>query len=169
MGGGRIVQSSHSQVLASGKMLVWLALLMLALPFVHGCGSSSQVVNPQEDKSAQNLQQIGAAYTQAAGKLGRPPQQASDLHELIKNGPGNPDPESILRSPDDNEPYVIVWGIDFGQLARATGNPSDIVIAYEKRGKNGKRHVLKPPSIVLTMTDEAFRAAKFPPGHTPEP
>lgn len=163
---GRNVESEQTSGSANGGMLALLAFVLAGLAFAPGCGSS-QEVDVQDDKSAQNLQQIGAAYTQAGLKLGRPPRQADDLHELLKSA-GNPDPESVLRSPDDNENYVIVWGIDFGQLARTTGHV-DYVIAYEQRGKNGKRHVLKPPSIVLLMTDEEFQAAKFPPGHTPTP
>ena len=106
---------------------------------------------------------------QAVGKLGRPPQQASDLHEALKNGPGNPDPETILRSPDDNENYVIVWGVDFGQLAKSGVSVNNVILAYEQKGLRGKRHVLKPPSQVLVLGNEEFKASVFPPGHTPAP
>jgi len=140
---------------------------LLALATIIGCGSATPP-SAATDKSYENLQQIGAAYSQAAMKLGRPPTSDKELHEFLQNAPGNPDPATVLRSPDDNENYVIVWGVDFSQLARSTGNV-DVVLAYERRGKNGKRHVLKPPSIVALLTDTEFQAAKFPPGHQPAP
>ncbi|WP_425616287.1 hypothetical protein NA78x_006232 [Anatilimnocola sp. NA78] len=138
---------------------------LLILSTVSGCGGPAPP-SAANDKSYENLQQIGAAYSQAANKLGRAPASEKDLHEFLKNGPGNPDPATVLKSPDDNENYVIVWGVNFGELARKTGGV-DVVLAYEQRGKNGKRHVLKPPSIVTLLTDAEFQAAKFPPGHQP--
>jgi hypothetical protein len=142
-------------------------VLGLLLASTAGCGSPAPV-DVQDDKSAQNLQQIGAAYSMAAIKLGRPPRDANDLKEFLKNAPGNPDPETILRSPDDNENYVIVWDVNFMEVAKARGNV-DVILAYEQMGKNGKRHVLKPPAQILVLSDEQFRAAAFPPGHTPTP
>jgi hypothetical protein len=130
-----------------------------------GCGSSASVPS-QSDKSLQNLQKIGAAYMQAAVKLGRPPGSVEDLTESLKSLPGNPNPADVLRSPDDNENYVIVWGVNFSALARERGN-TDVIIAYEQKGKNGSRHVLMPPAQVYLLTEERFRAASFPPGHTP--
>lgn len=167
MSGRPIVDSQQLPVSTSHLSQLALALGLL-LASVAGCGGSPAVVNVQEDKSAQNLQQIGAAYSMAAIKLGRPPRDANDLKEILKNGPGNPDPETILRSPDDNEPYVIVWNVNFMEVAKARGNV-DVILAYEAKGKNGKRHVLKPPAQIIVMTDEQFRAAAFPPGHTPAP
>jgi hypothetical protein len=150
----------------------WVGLAWCLLPLVvvvsgcGGCGGSSTQVVVQHDKSAQNLQQIAAAYSQAAQKLGHPPREAKDLEEILKAGPGNPDPATVLRSPDDNENYVIVWGVDFREVAKARGNV-DVIIAYEQKGKGGKRHVVKPPAQVMVLTNEQFQSAAFPPGHTP--
>jgi hypothetical protein len=159
-----------SQQLSVPSSHLWrLALVLgLLLASAAGCGSPN-VVNVQEDKSAQNLQLISSAYSMAANKLKRPPQGAQDITEILKNELGKPDPENILRSPDDNEPYVIVWGVNFGEVAKARGGNVDVILAYEAKGKGGKRHVLVPPGQVSLMTDEQFRAAAFPPGHTPAP
>jgi hypothetical protein len=158
-----------SQQLPVPCIHLWrLALVLgLLLASTAGCGSPAAVV-VQDDKSAQHLQQIGAAYTQASVKLDRAPRDANDLKEILKSGPGNPDPETVLRSPDDNEPYVVVWNVNFMEVAKARGNV-DVILAYEQKGKNGKRHVLKPPAQILVMTDEEFRGAAFPPGHVPAP
>lgn len=147
--------------------LALAGLLFVGCCVMAGCGSGPDVV-VSEDKSAQNLQQIGAAYSLATVKNMRPPRDAADLIEAMKSVPGTADPATILRSPDDNEEYVIVYGVDFAQVAKARGNV-DVILAYEKTGKGGKRHVLKPPAQIMVLTDEQFRAAAFPPGHTPAP
>lgn len=142
-------------------------LFLAALSLIVGCGSKAPV-DVSSNQSAQNLLHIWAAYSQASNQLGRPPQSAAELTPFLKNVAGDVDPASILRSPDDNEDYVIVWGVNFLEIAKSRGN-MNIVLAYEKRGKNGKRHVLKPQSQVLVLSDDEFRSAAFPVGHTPAP
>jgi hypothetical protein len=163
--GRRNVNSQIGQA-PFGQRRWFIVCTLVALGMCGGCRKADPP-SAQDDKSIERLQQIWAAYSQAAGKLGRPPANAMELHEFLKNAPGNPAPEDVLRSPDDNENYVIIYGVDFGQLARTTGNV-DVVIAYEAKGKNGKRHVLKPQSIVRVVTDAEFQALKFPPGHQPQ-
>jgi hypothetical protein len=142
------------------------ALLLVALvPLLAGCGPAKPVVFP-ENKFEQNLQRIGAAYTQATVKLGRPPSGPEELTEFLQVA-GGPTAAELLRSPHDGEDYVIVWNVDFRQLAMTGGNVNDIVLAYEKKGKNGARYVMKPPSYVVQMKDLEFKSAKFPPGHQP--
>jgi hypothetical protein len=141
-------------------------LFVVAVSLIAGCGSKAPV-DVANNQSAQNLQQIWAAYSQAGNQKG-PPQSREDLMPFLKNVVGEADPAAVLRSPDDNEDYVIVWGVNFLEIAKSRGN-MNIIIAYEKLGKNGKRHVLKPQSQVLVLSDEEFRASAFPAGHTPAP
>lgn len=142
-------------------------VLLAALALLSGCGSSQPVVF-EEDTSRQNLQRIGVAYAQVSATLGRPPQDIQELRAAVQEGPDQPPAADILRSPNDGEDYVVVLNVDFRQLAAARGNV-DVVLAYEKHGKGGRRYVLKPPSHVLVMSDEEFKAASFPPGHQPVP
>lgn len=135
--------------------------LLVGLP---GCGSSTPT-EVHNEKSAENLRHIGAAYSTASFQLQRPPSNVNELKEVMKKT-GIADPDATLRSPDDNEDYVIVWNVNFMEIAKTRGNV-DVIIAYEQKGKNGRRNVLKLPAQVLSMTDEQFRAAPFPPGHTP--
>lgn len=139
---------------------------LVALSLIVGCGAHKVV--DVTSQSPQNLLHIWAAYSQASNQLQRPPQNREELIPFLKQVAGDVDPASILRSPDDNEDYVIVWGVNFLEIAKSRGN-MNIVLAYEKRGKNGKRHVLKPQSQVLVLSDEEFKAAAFPAGHTPAP
>lgn len=149
---------------AIGTRCAWFLLTTAVLV---GCRGATNEV-PTEDPSVQRLQRIGAAYTQAGIQLGRPPRDANDLTAALQSGPDQPDAADTLRSPHDGEPYVIVWNVDFKQLAMTRGNV-DVVLAYEAKGKDGRRHVLKPPAQVLLLTEEQFQAAQFPPGHTPAP
>lgn len=146
---------------------VQAVLFLVALSLTVGCGSKGPV-DVANNQSAQNLLHIWAAYSQASNQLGRPPASREELIPFLKNVAGDADPNLVLRSPDDNEDYVIVWGVNFLEIAKARGN-MNIVLAYEKRGKNGKRHVLKPQSQILVLSDEEFRSAAFPVGHTPVP
>lgn len=137
-------------------------MVFTALP---GCGAPQSVVF-DEDTSRQNLQRIGVAYAQVSAALNRPPRNQQELISAIQGDSSQPSAAQILRSPNDGEDYVVVWDVDFRQLARERGNV-DVVLAYEKRGRAGRRYVMKPPNHVVIMTDEEFKAAAFPPGHTP--
>lgn len=167
MRGRCVLNGRCSSVAQFARALLRAAFGLVALAFLHGCGSSGSAT-VDEDKSSENLKRIGAAYSQAALQLGRPPRDANDLSAAIKNSPDKPNPADILRSPADNENYVIVYGVDFRALAMKRGNV-DVVIAYEKVGVDGKRLCLKPPAQVVVMTDEEFKSADFPPGHQPAP
>lgn len=141
-----------------------LCALMAGLSAV-GCGGGAPPA-VEASRSEVNLQRIGAAYAAVAAR-GRPPRKAADLVRDLQSGPDQSNPSDIFRSPNDNQEYVIVWGVDFRALAMQRGGNLDVVLAYERAGKDGKRWVLKPPALVSLMTEDEFRAAPFPPGHTP--
>jgi len=71
------------------------------------------------------------------------------------------DPEQYLRSPRDNQPYVIIYGSPLDSDGR------DIILAYEKDGLDGKRYVITLSRDVKLMTDEEFAGAKFASGLKP--
>jgi hypothetical protein len=106
------------------------------------------------------LQYIGVSYVRATLRLNRPPARLDellpDLQELGKA-------DQILVSPNDGQPFEIVWGVELRKLkARGSAVP---ILAYEKTGKNGKRHVLRGRTEVLEMTDSELKAGKFPPDY----
>jgi hypothetical protein len=140
----------------------WMLLCLV----LAGCGSPAKPVVAPVDNSRQNLQKIAISYFRAAQKLERPPKSVEELMPFLQEGLDPAAARDVLRSPNDNQDYVIVWGVDFFQLAKAGGNPS-VVFAYERAGKGGKRYVLKAPSEVLVMTNAEFKQAPFPPGHQP--
>jgi len=131
----------------------------LAMGIVVGCSGKpvDQPQSPTEDR----LYTFGKAYIQASSQLGR---GARNLAEIKTYLPANA-PDDLLRSPNDGENFVILWGVDFNKLP--PGPDPFYVGAYEKTGKGGRRYVLRFPIGVVSMTDSELKAAVFPPGHKP--
>ena len=144
------------------------ACLRMALPLALvggiGCTPSQVVVQAQLDPSHENLMRIGSAYSRFNTKYRKAPANVADLLPFLKEF-GNP--EQLLRSPKDGEPYIICWRVDLQvpqPWVQSTG-----VLAYEKHGAAGKHYVLTTMRSVVLMTDEELRQASFPPGHRPPP
>jgi hypothetical protein len=135
-----------------------LAVVVFAGLAVGGCGTRA----PRETEvppSYENLCLIRDAYLKATIKLDRAPRDLSEIKSYFKH----PDSvETILRSPNDGEPYAILWGVDF-RTVPAQGNNAP-VLAYEQHGQSGKRYVLRMRDVSC-MTDEEFQKVPFPAGH----
>jgi hypothetical protein len=104
------------------------------------------------------------AYIDATEKLGHPPKNVEELKPYLKEF-GNP--EELLISPNDGEPYVVVWGVDTSR-----GGPTEYqgmwqIIAYEKKGTGGKRAVTDVRGRPLTVPEADFQQLKFVGRHTP--
>jgi hypothetical protein len=132
---------------------------------IWGCNREPGIKPAAPDVGGQLLK-IAAAYSQAMGQWQRPPGKVEELSLLIKQNGDNP--AEVLKSPLDGQEFVIIYGIDFGKLAAAGQNPT-VVMAYEKMGQAGVRHVLVAPSQVRVMNATEFAAAPFPPGYQPHP
>jgi len=72
------------------------------------------------------------------------------------------EPDKYLRSTRDGEEFVVVWGLDLYQQS------PDTIVAYERKGVDGKRLVLDVNAMVREVTPEQFARLKFPKGHKPE-
>jgi hypothetical protein len=134
---------------------------------VAACRSSTKPVEAKVDEARVHLQTIAAAYEFAVQRNGRPPQNLDELRPFLQDRQQPGKTLDVLRSPNDGENYVIIWGVDYRELATQVPNPY-VVLAYEKSGKAGKRYVLVRPNFVTVMTDAEFRTAPFPPGHQPQ-
>ncbi|HEX3315752.1 MAG TPA: hypothetical protein VHR72_12705 [Gemmataceae bacterium] len=124
---------------------------------VGGCGQRR--VEPTAVTSYENLGAINGAYSKATRTLNRPPKSLDELLPFLKEVG---DPEAILRSPRDGEPYVIVWDVDLREKGPVP------IFAYERLGKDGSRFISNG-RIVSKMTNEDFGKANFPAGHRPSP
>jgi hypothetical protein len=97
-------------------------------------------------------------YAAAQRSLGRPPRGIEDLKAVAKE---YGDLDRLLKSPNDGQPYAIVWGVDLGNAPNPT-----MVVAHEKVGSGGIRYVMTPTGI-MKLTDQEFAHAAFPPSYRP--
>jgi hypothetical protein len=125
--------------------------MMLAAITLGGCSANAPPAPHFAD--TENLSKIERAYHADLQKLGRPPANADQLKPYLKEFG---DPDAILRSPRDGEPYVIIYGVD---IRKPFSMPPPIWL-YEKHGADGKRYVMTIMGM-MCMTDEEFANAKF--------
>lgn len=150
---------------ALSRSSITLAAVLAGSSFVAGCGSGSNVVEatvPASD-TQRRLNSIGDAYQRASMRLNRAPKSVQDIAQGLKEQGLKLD--ETLKSADDGLPFEIVWGTD---LRAIKGSGSDIpIVAFERQGKEGKRHVLRGRSEILLMTESEIRSGKFPDGYKP--
>jgi hypothetical protein len=129
---------------------------------IAGCGSTTTYDSPTPPSETQKrLNSLGDVYLRSTMRHNRPPKSLLDLAQTLKDTQMKAD--DVLKSADDGQPFEIVWGVDLRSL-QATG--SDIpIVAFEKTGKDGKRHVLRGRSEILLMTESELRSGKFPDGY----
>jgi hypothetical protein len=134
--------------------------LVLALLTVSGClhGGGEHTLTLAEDR----LVKIAMAYTNATNHLRHAPKGLAEIRPYFEGGAA----DEIIRSPDDGEEFVILWGVDYNKLPPRREDPFTVA-AYEKRGTGGKRYVLRIPTQVVLMTDKELADAVFPPGYQP--
>src|SRR5690242_11456817 len=92
----------------------------LAIPLTMGCAADEDVggpVAPDElTPEAEAILHVGQAYRDAYTARKKPPSSIKDLKPyLTKFG----DPEKVLISPSDNQPYEITWGVVPGHPPRS--------------------------------------------------
>lgn len=131
------------------KSFVLLAILLSASA---GCSSKPSADVAAVDET-ENLYKIERAYDAATKRLNRPPADVEQLKPFLRE---HGDPDTILKSPRDGQPYVIIFNAD---IRKGFEMPPPIV-AHEKAGVNGKRYVLTVMGVV-SMSDEEFAKAKF--------
>ena len=136
--------------------------LLCSWAVLAGCSSSPVTVQAPMDATQERLIKIKLAYSHFLSEKGVPPRSVEDIRPLLAAGGDNPD--ELLRSPRDGQPFEICWGVNINApLPWAKTTP---VLAYEKQGVDGSRWVLTAVRSVAPMTEEEFRGASFPPGHS---
>jgi hypothetical protein len=138
-----------------GRIIAWSVACLGFLLMQAGCSGH---VAREVPLTYQNLRQVKDAYARATDKLDRPPANLEELMPFLKE---MGDPDALLKSTDDGEDFVILWGVDYRV------QPAPVTI-YEKTGKDGKRYVVRGRDI-HRMNSEEFQAAPFPPGHQAPP
>jgi hypothetical protein len=147
----------------TGRAGPWLLLgPTLLLAALAGCKSGPNVV--ALSASEQNLTFIALAYLEAHGKLGRGPKNAEELKPFLKE---HGDPDQILTSPNDGQPYVVVWDADPTRGGPTAYRQMWAILAYERKGSGGKRAVTDIRGRPLTIPAEDFSQLSFVGGHKP--
>ena len=140
----------------SSLILAAISAVFLAL---SGCSDEPQTTKvPDEQK---NILCILQAYCKFNGENHRTPASLEELKPLLKDFG---DPEKIGLSPRDGQPYVVVGGLD---ISRAPSGGALPVVAYERKGVDGKRQVVDLRGTIRLLTPEEFKLLKFPPSHKP--
>ena len=145
-------------MIAPALSRAWRPIAAFALMWlVAGCGGSGPVKS-EVAPSNENLRAVVKSYFQAMHALERPPHSKDEIVPYLKKFG---DPTQLLRSPDDGENYVIIYGFD-------PLDPKLVqnVWAYETRGKDGRRFAVQGRNVIH-IDDAAFRNKTFAPGHRP--
>jgi hypothetical protein len=121
----------------------------LALLALSGCSSARQPGELSKEEKA--LVFVGLAYRDASAALRRGPQNAEELKPFLKK---YGDPDKLLVSPSDGQPYHIVWGLIPSRPARSFQQQP--FLAFEKTGKDGKRYALDCMLKVHHLSDKEF-------------
>jgi hypothetical protein len=144
----------------------WLRLgsLLLLIGLV-GCFSKAAKVIPLTN-SETNLKNIVLAYMDAHEQLHHPPKSAEELKPFLKRFG---DPDQILVSPSDGQPYVVVWGADLSRGGPTPYQQMFPIFAYEKKGSDGRRAIVDTRGRPLTIPEEDLPKLTFVAGHKPSP
>jgi hypothetical protein len=134
-----------------------LVLVLAGLPGLPGCSAK-----PPPPQTADHLRKILQAFDLANYEKRRGPKDEDELKVYLKQLEGVQDPDQWLRSPNDGQPYEIIWGVNLM-------DETDIkaIVAYEKQGVAGKRQVITVARIVREMSDAEFSEATFATGKKP--
>ncbi|MEZ6142338.1 MAG: hypothetical protein R3B84_17400 [Zavarzinella sp.] len=136
---------------------------------LFGCSSAEST---NEDPTQLRLQSISDAYAKFLETNRRPP---SSTEELTKYLPEGVSAAEVFVSPNDEQPFDIIWDINLNRDSSVPGmveddsemqnlpeelaSTSGKVLVSEKTGKNGQRYVLFTDGVVLQLDEEVFAKA----------
>jgi len=132
------------------------AALLLAAAAV-GCGRTDPVVTPLP-KAEQDLCSIAQAYREAFERTNKPPQSFDELRPYLGSF-GNPDDMRV--SPNDGQPYVVLWGADPTRGGAGPVRGMWSILAHEQAGKDGRKAVADVRGLAATVTDDEFARLRF--------
>jgi hypothetical protein len=114
-----------------------------------GCSSANR--SGEKSKEVEAIVHVGFAYRDASNVLKRGAASVEEIRPYLKK---YGDPDQLLVSPNDGQPYHIVWGVVPGRPT--AGAPAQRLLAYEESGKGGKRYALDCMMKVYHLTDAEF-------------
>ena len=92
-------------------------------------GCTPKVVNHPKTPTEDRLDKIGTAYNRANARLHRAPRSFQEIKPDLEGDAS----EDLLRSPNDGEPFVIIWRVEYNKL------PSKGAAPYYRRLREARR------------------------------
>ncbi|WP_425619296.1 hypothetical protein NA78x_003034 [Anatilimnocola sp. NA78] len=132
-----------------------LAVALAALLLVTAC-----TVKPKsrEDETTTDFRQISRVFETTQNFYNRPPKDLAEIRSMLadfhKDGL-NDEPDQVLTSSRDNEPYLIVLP------ARLGSEPADSIVLCEKTGLDGVRYVMTQNRQVRQVPEAEFRQLRL--------
>jgi hypothetical protein len=127
------------------------SLCLVALLF--GCGRPEVITELPAEQ--QNLRSIVMAYQQAVADRSRAPRNLDDLKPYVAE---YGDADTILTSPTDGQPYVIVWNIEMSRIRRGQMP----IVAYERTGSDGQHKAIDYQLSIRTLNGQQVAALPRP-------
>jgi hypothetical protein len=141
----------------------WLRRASLLLVAILGaCSSETDVV--RFSNAEQELTFIAMAYGDAHAKLGRSPKDSEELKPFLKTFG---DPDDLLTSPNDSQPYVVVWDLDPSRGGPTAYKQMFPILAYEATGSSGQRAVTDVRGRPMMVPQGDFSKLTFAGRHKP--
>src|SRR6266852_6205265 len=109
----------------------------LTAVLILGCSQAKDPAPVPLNENEQAIVNVGLAYRDASVELTRGPANEKELKPYLKK---YGDPEKLLVSPSDREPYHITWGLIPSQRTKSAF--ANRFLVYEKTGKGGKRYAV---------------------------
>ena len=134
-----------------------LALSVCFLLVAQGCSSGPPEPDSVQGEHFESFSVIAQCYTDYTMQNGRAPSSPNDLLPLLRQA--GVDPVELLESLDGGNDVVVLWG-----AIPDMKSPEPVVMGYQTSSTNGQRLVITSMGVV-TMPDEEFYSAPFPPGH----
>lgn len=133
-------------------------------------GCASPPPEEQIDPAERRLRLLHGAYEAAFRRLGRPPRDAQELAEHLPRG------EDVLVSPNDGEPFVVLWGVSCTPVGLASWEKTkpagsadtSPIFAYERRGTIRGRCVARLFGETAVLPEDQFAQSWFA-GRPPAP
>jgi hypothetical protein len=134
-----------------------IGAISLAAMLLVGCSQPNKPVPVSLNKNEQAIINVGLAYRDASHALMRGPAGEKDLKPYLKK---YGDPDQVLISPHDGQPYQITWGLMPSQRTKSAFGHRFLV--YEKTGQHGKRYAVDIMLKVHHLNAEEFAKAQGP-------
>ena len=136
-----------------GRRRTSVPLFILCVALLAGCARSEVVTELPPEQ--QNLRTIVMSYQQALADLSRSPKDLDELRPYVAEFG---DADTILTSPNDGKPYVIVWNFDAMKLRRGQMP----IVAYEQEGRDGQHKAVDYQLAVRSLSTQQIAALAKP-------